>query len=65
MSAAAEAFNAQASAALPVKSVGHIIRRDLGIATAKTRGVYVVPASERAKVSELAERYALKPAHAE
>ena len=65
VSAAAEAFNAQASAALPVKSVGHIIRRDLGIATAKTRGVYVVPASERAKVSELAERYALKPGRAE
>ena len=28
------------------------------LATVKTRGVYVVPAAERAKVSELAQRYA-------
>jgi hypothetical protein len=41
--------------------VGQIIRRDLGLATVKTRGVYVVPVSERKKVSELANRYASKP----
>jgi hypothetical protein len=55
---ACDAFNQETSASLPVKSVGHIIRRDLGLATTKTRGVYVVPASERAKVTELMERYA-------
>jgi hypothetical protein len=53
----AEAFNDQADTSLPVKSVGHIIRRELGLATTKTRGVFVVPASERGKVRELAERY--------
>jgi hypothetical protein len=55
---ACDAFNQETSASLPVKSVGHIIRRDLGLTTTKTRGVYVVPASERAKVTELVERYA-------
>lgn len=55
---ACDAFNDQANTSLPIKSVGHIIRRDLGLATTKTRGVYVVPASERAKVTELIERYA-------
>lgn len=57
VSMAAEAFNAETGLALPIKSVGHIIRREVGVATTKTRGVYVVPASERAKVHELAERY--------
>ena len=55
---ACDAFNEQANASLPIKSVGNIIRRDLGLATTKTRGVYVVPASERTKVTELIERYA-------
>jgi hypothetical protein len=60
VAAAADAFNADADAdvMLPIKSVGQIIRRDLGLATTKTRGVYVVPASERGKVAELLERYA-------
>lgn len=55
---ACDAFNQETRASLPTKSVGHIIRRDLGLATTKTRGVYVVPASERVKVTELMERYA-------
>jgi len=58
VAAAAKAFNAQADAALPIKSIGQIIRRDLGLATTKTRGVYVVPASERGKVGELMKQYA-------
>jgi hypothetical protein len=64
VSAVAEAFNEHADAALPIKSVGHIIRRELGLATTKTRGVYVVPASERGKVNELMERYAPKTSQA-
>lgn len=62
VSAAAEAFNEDANASLPIKSVGHIIRRELGLATIKTRGVYVVPASERAKVSEIVECHAPRTA---
>ena len=58
VSAVAEEFNEQSEVTLPAKSVGSIIRRELGLATVKTRGVYVVPASERGKVSELAKRYA-------
>lgn len=58
VAAAAEAFNAEADLTLPVKSVGHIIRRELGLVTTKTRGVYVVPASERTKVDALIERHA-------
>lgn len=58
VAAIAEAINTDRDTALPIKSVGQIIRRDLGLATTKTRGVYVVPASERCKVRDLAERYA-------
>jgi len=58
VAAAADAFNADAGVTLPIKSVGQIIRRDLGLATTKTRGVYVVPASERRKIAVLLERYA-------
>jgi hypothetical protein len=58
VSAAAEVLSAETGTTLPVKSVGHIIRRELGLATVKTRGVYVVPASERGKVSELAKIHA-------
>jgi hypothetical protein len=54
----AEGFNDQADTPLPVKSVGHILRRELGLATTKSHGVFVVPASQRAKVTELVERYA-------
>ena len=54
----AQAFNEQSDTPMPIKSVGHILRRELGLSTTKTRGIYVVPASERAKVRELAERYA-------
>jgi len=54
----AEAFNADTAASLPIKAVGHILRREMGLATTKSRGVFVVPASERGKVHALAERYA-------
>lgn len=64
VSRACDAFNQETSSSLPVKSVGHIIRRDLGLATTKTRGVYVVPASERAKVTELVKRHAPRDSQA-
>jgi hypothetical protein len=33
------------------------LRKELELATTKSHGVFVVPASERGKVRELAERY--------
>lgn len=56
VSAVADVYNRQADANLSARSVGQIIRRDLGLTTMKTRGVYVVPTSERKKVGELAKR---------
>jgi len=53
----AEALNDQADTSLPIRSVGHILRKELGLVTTKTGGIFVVPASERGKVRELAERY--------
>ena len=46
---------------MPVKSVGHLVRTRLGIETTKTRGVYVIPTSEKGKVQALASRYGLTP----
>ena len=42
------------------KSIGHILRGQLGLKTEKSRGVYVVPASERAKLEAIARRYGLE-----
>ena len=42
---------------LSIKATGYLIRIKLGLATAKSNGVYVVPAHEKAKVVELAARY--------
>lgn len=59
----AERFNAAAAGelgrAMTPKWVGSFIRRRLRLATLKTGGVYAVPATERAKVAALAERYGL------
>jgi len=56
-----ERFNALAAADLgrPMsnKWVGSFLRRKLRLATIKTGGVYVVPASERTKALTLAERF--------
>jgi hypothetical protein len=53
----AEEYNREVNATLPVKSVGHILRTELGLETRKSRGVYVVPALESARIAQLAERY--------
>jgi len=55
----AQQFNEGADIAMPIKSVGHIVRTRLGIETAKTRGVYVIPIAEKGKVDALASRYGL------
>jgi len=55
----ADRFNKGRPYALPIKSVGHILRSRLGIETTKTRGVYVIAATERSKVDDLATRYGL------
>lgn len=52
-----EEYNRDTPAALPVKSVGHILRAELGLETRKTRGVYVVPAAERERVARIAAHY--------
>lgn len=44
---------------LTPKALGWLIRSKLGIETTKTRGVYVVPQSERAKVDGLVLRYGI------
>lgn len=44
---------------LAPKAVGSLVRCKLGLETMKTRGVYVIAQSERAKVDALAERYGL------
>jgi len=53
----AEEYNRTAGAALPVKSVGHIVRARLGLETKKSAGVYVIPAHERTRITQLAKRY--------
>ena len=55
----AERFNQGEGAAMPIKSVGHLVRTRLGIETTKTRGVYVIPRSEKDKVDALALRFGL------
>lgn len=55
----ARQFNEGERVAMPIKSVGHIVRTRLGIETTKTRGVYVIPIGERGKVDALASRYGL------
>jgi len=57
----AERFNGAMEAdlgrAMSPKWVGSFLRRRLRLATLKTGGIYVVPATERAKVAQLARRY--------
>ncbi len=43
------------------KWVGGVIRTKLHIQTHKTRGIYVVPCTERSKIETLAARYGLSP----
>lgn len=44
---------------MAVKAVGWLVRSQLGLVTMKTRGVYVIPQSERVKVEASAARYGL------
>ena len=39
------------------RAVGHILRKELGLQTRKSNGVYVIAASERPAISSLAKRY--------
>ena len=55
----AEQFNHGDGAAMPIKSVGHLVRTRLGLVTTKTRGIFVIPKSEKGKVDALALRYGL------
>ena len=55
----AHKFNSREAHAMPIKSIGHLVRTRLGIETTKTRGVYVIAKSERGKVDALASRYGL------
>jgi len=43
------------------KWVGYMLRVRLGIATHRSGGVYVVPATERTKIEAIARRYGLTP----
>ena len=46
---------------MTAKWIGYMVRVRLGIATHKSSGMYVVPASERAKVEALRVRYGIPP----
>lgn len=52
-----DAYNSAADTPLPIKSVGHIVRTQLGLETRKSAGVYVIPAHQRDKVAKLAALY--------
>ena len=41
------------------KSIGYILRSQLGLQTQKSGGVYVIPVSARAKLEAVAQRYGL------
>ncbi|SRR5579862_572285 len=58
----AERFNAASGAedaAASHRWIGEMLRSRLGLKTRKSNGVYVVPASERAKLDALAHRFAI------
>ena len=63
IAALTSAYNAEAeqagAAPMSVKSVGWLVRGKLGLETTKTRGVYVIPQSERDKIEALVARYGL------
>lgn len=61
VSAVAAAYNGEVEGRgerpLSVKSIGWMLRGKLGLESTKTRGVYVIPQSERTKIDALAARY--------
>ena len=54
-----DAHDAEYGHPMTHKWIGYMLRERLGIATHKSGGVYVVPASERGKVEALARRFGL------
>lgn len=63
LAALTQAYNdqiaAQGGQALTPKAAGWLVRGKLGLETTKTRGVYVVPHSQRAQALKLAARFGL------
>jgi hypothetical protein len=61
----ADRFNAEHQedygAAVSGKWVGYVLRAQLHLATRRSGGIYVVPASERHRVASLAERHGIVP----
>jgi hypothetical protein len=57
VAAITDAFNRRVGASASNKWVGGFLRRRLRLATIKSRGVYVVPRTERTKVDALAKRF--------
>lgn len=61
LSAVTSVYNEEAEgkgdSPISVKTAGWIVRAKLGVATTKTRGVYVIPQGERSKIASLAARY--------
>jgi len=39
------------------KWIGHVIRKSLRLSTSKSKGVYIVPVSEKPKIDGLSARY--------
>lgn len=61
LSTITEAFNAQYSKEferqIPIREIGGVLRKKLRLYTFKSHGIYVLPASEALKVTELCRRY--------
>jgi hypothetical protein len=52
-----EAHEAEYGQPVADKWIGHIVRKNLGLATHKSKGVYIVPATEKPKVEAVSARY--------
>lgn len=55
----AREYNDAAGGQMPIKSVGHIVRKRLGLETRKSAGIFVIPAQEQSKVTSLVARYGI------
>ncbi|UVO53065.1 hypothetical protein [Sphingomonas sp. SUN039] len=54
-----DAMAEHGAAPIESKATGWLVRGKLGLVTTKTRGVYVIPQSERGKIDALADRFGL------
>ncbi len=51
------AYGSEYGRPVPDKWIGHVIRKTLRLSTSKSKGVYIVPVSEKPKIDALSVRY--------